>query len=267
VVLALAAAGLPAAYAQVERPRPPILQRAGFDTKLGAQVDMGLEFCDEQGKAVKLSELAAGRPVILNLAYYECPMLCTLVINGLVDCLKQLPFVPGKDITVLTVSFDHTETPELAAKKKASYLESYGRPEAAAGWHFLTGGEPAIRSLTDSVGFRFAYDKNSQEFAHASGIVVLTPDGRISHYFYGVQYVPTDVRLGLVDASEGKIGTFADKVLLFCYHYDAMAGAYSMALMRVVQAGCFATIAAVGGFVILSLRRERRQRRAMAAPA
>jgi protein SCO1/2 len=232
----------------------------GFDQRLDEQVPLDLTFKDETGKSVRLQDYFGKTPVILSLTYYDCPMLCTLVLNGLVRTLRALTFSAGNEFTVLTVSFDPREKPVLAAEKKATYLESYRRPGAENGWHFLTGEEDAIQKLTNAVGFRYTFDQQSNQFAHASGILVLTPQGKISHYFYGIEYAPRDVRLGLVEASAGKIGSAVDQVLLLCFHYDPAVGKFGLIIMRVVQLSGFATMLALGSYVFFMLRRERRQR-------
>jgi protein SCO1/2 len=252
---ALGLADAPRAGAAPEPPRPAVLNRAGFDNKLGAQVPVGLTFRNEAGEVVRLSDYLGQGPVVLSLAYYECPMLCTLVLNGMTDCFRGLPFEIGKDYQVLTVSFDPTEKPPLAAAKKARYLKELDRPGGAEGWHFLTGDEAEIRQLTEAVGFKYAYDEASGEYAHASGIMLLTPEGRLSHYFYGIEYAPKDVRLGLVQASQGTIGSPVDQILLLCYHYNPATGTYGAALMNIVRAGCFATIAMLGGYLLVAFRR------------
>ncbi len=239
-----------------EPPAPAILKRAGFEQRLAAQVPMDLVFQDEAGRPITLSEAAAGRPIILNLAYFGCPMLCGEIMNGLTETMKQLPFQPGKEYTVLTVSFDPKEGPELATAKKANYLKALGRPDCENGWRFLTGEQPAIERLTSAVGFTYAWDEVGKQYAHASGIVVLTPEGKISHYFYGVLYPANDLRLALVDASAGKIGNPVDKLLLFCFHYDAKAGKYSVAVMNLVRAGGLLTLLALGLIVIPAVRRS-----------
>lgn len=258
----------PSARAQPGRPapRPDVpasklpepLREVAFEQRLGDVVPLDLEFLDEDGKRVRLRDCVRGRPVILSLVYYECPMLCTMVLNGLASCLEVLQFDVGREFEVLTVSFDPTETPDLARKKKASYLKRYGRPEAGEGWHFLTGEEAAIRSLTESVGFRYVYDTDRGEYAHASGIVLLTPEGRIARYFYGVEYPPKDVRLGLVEAADGKIGSFVDQVLLYCFHYDPATGKYGAAVMRLVRLGGVLTVLALGVFFWAGRRKSRK---------
>ena len=245
--------GLPSAAGM-----PELLQEVGLDQKLNAQIPLNLAFKDESGRTVKLGDYFGSRPVILTLNYFECPMLCTEVLNGLTGTLKTLNLSVGKDFDVVTVSFDPRDTPELARAKKANYLERYHRDGAAAGWHFLTGNEPEISMLTRAVGFRYAYNKAIGQFAHASGIMVVTPDGRLSHYFYGIEYAPRDVRLALVEAGDHKIGSPVDQLLLACFHYDPSSGKYSLAVMRIVRTGGVATLLAIGGAVVLLRRRERR---------
>jgi cytochrome c oxidase subunit 2 len=239
--------------------RPPILDEVGIDQRLNEQVPFDLEFRDEEGRTVKLGEYFGRQPVVLSLVYYDCPMLCNQVLTGLVTCLRGMSFTPGDQFVSLTVSFDPREKPELAAAKKKAYLQRYGRPAAARGWHFLTGDESAIKALTKAVGFRYAWDAATRQYAHASGLVVLTPEGRISRYFYGIEYAPRDVRLGLVEASAGKIGTLADQVLLLCYHYDPATGQYGMIIINLIRAGAILVLAAlIALFVISRLRNKSR---------
>jgi protein SCO1/2 len=202
-----------------------------------------------------------GKPTILVLAYYRCPMLCTQVLNGLVHGLKGVPFNVGDKFNVVTVSFDAREKPELAARKKSTYVEDYGRPRADQGWHFLTGEQPAIDALADAVGFRYRYDKDRDQFAHASGIMILTPQGRVSRYFYGIDFGPVDLRLGLVDASEKKIGSPVDRVLLLCYGYDPNSGKYTPLAMSLLRFGAALTLLGLGAGVGLAWRREWRRGR------
>jgi protein SCO1/2 len=262
-LLALAAAGA----ARAESALPPSLRGVGFDQRLDAQVPPDLVFRDETGRAVRLGDYFGDRPLILVLAYYRCPMLCTEVLNGLVRGMLDLPFTVGKEFDVLTVSFDPREQPDLAAAKKETYLERYGRPGAEAGWHFLTGEEGPIGRLTEAVGFRYRYDPVKDQYAHASGILVLTPAGRVSRYFYDIRYNPRDLRLGLVEASAGRIGSPVDQVLLYCFHYDPAEGRYGPVVMNFVRLGGVLTVLAIGAFVGVLWRQERRKARRNAATA
>jgi protein SCO1/2 len=236
---------------------PPILRQVGFDQRLNEQVPLDLQFRDEAGQTVQLGDYFTTKPVILVLAYYRCPMLCTEVLNGLVRALLDVPFAMGKDYEVVTVSFDPRETPEMAAAKKRTYLDRFGRPGAEAGWHFLTGDETAITRLTEAVGFRYTYDPTNDQFAHASGIMVLTPQGKLSRYFFDVNYTPRDLRLGLVEASTNKIGSPVDQVLLFCFHYDPAQGKYGAAVMNFVRLGGAVTLLGVGALIGGLWRQER----------
>lgn len=236
--------------------RPELLKDVGIDQKLNDAIPLGLTFRDENGGAVKLSEFFGQKPVVLALVYYNCPMLCTQVLNGLDRSLKDVPLDIGKDFTVVTVSIDPSETPKLASAKHELYTGIYGRPDAAEGWHFLTGEESQIHRLANAVGFRYAYDADSKQFAHASAVMVLTSEGRISRYFFGIQYPARDMRLGLVEASQGKIGSVVDQVLLFCYHYDPVTGKYGLLISRVIKAGGLLTVLAIGILVLALSRRE-----------
>lgn len=241
---------------------PAILQEVGIDQHLDAQVPMDLPFRDEHGQEITLRQCLDGKPAVLVMAYYRCPMLCTQVLNGLVEAMRKIPFDVGDEFRVITVSFDDRETPDLAAAKKATYVESYGRPGAEGGWHFLTGERGPISVLADAVGFRFRYDKRQDQFAHASGVILLTPAGRVSRYFYGIEYSPRDLRLGLVEASAGRIGSPVDRVLLFCFHYDSSVGKYTPAVMNVVRLAGAVTLLALAGALGLAWGREwRRSRR------
>lgn len=236
--------------------KPAVLRDVGFDQRLNEQAPLDLEFADETGKTVRLGDYFGQKPVVLVLAYYRCPMLCTLVLNGLAQAMHDMPLTPGKDFEVVTVSFDPRETPALAAAKKKTYVARYGRPGAAEGWHFLTGTAEPIRRLTEAVGFRYVYDAKKGQFIHASGVVVLTPAGKISRYFFGIQYLPRDLRLGLVEASGGKVGSPADEVLLYCFHYDPSLGRYTASILNFVRAGGVLTIVAVVGMVWFLMRRK-----------
>ena len=237
---------------------PTLLQDIGLDQRLNETVPLKLKFRDEQGRDVLLGDYFGKRPVILTLVYYECPMLCTQVLNGLTSALSVMNFSVGKEFDIVTVSFDPGETPELARAKKAAYLERYKRDGAGNGWHFLTGDAQSISALTRAVGFRYAYNAAVDQYAHASGIMVVTPDGRLSHYFYGIEYGPRDLRLALIDAADRKIGSPVDQLLLACFHYDPKSGRYSLAIMRLVQAAGIVTVAGIGVTILMLRRRDRR---------
>jgi protein SCO1/2 len=243
-----------------------VLRDVGLDQKLGAQVPLDVTFRDEHGASVSIGQLLQGKPAILTLVYYQCPMLCTEVLNATLNSLKEVPLEIGKDFSVITVSIDPSERPVLAEAKQIMYSGLYGRPGAVHGWHFLTGDDAQIHRLAAAVGFRYAYDATSKQFAHASGIMVLTPEGKLSRYFYGISYRPRDVRLGLVEASEGKIGTLTDTILLYCYHYDPSTGKYGVVVTNVVRGAGILTVLALALMVLIFLRRERRIAAAGAAP-
>jgi len=237
---------------------PAGLQGVGIEQKLDQQVPLNLVFRDEAGRPVPLSTFFHGKPVLLAPVYYRCPMLCTQILNGVASALKAVSFNPGRDFEVVAFSFDPKDTVEIAAAKKQMYLRRYGREQTANGWHFLIGDEANIKALTGAIGFHYRYDAVNDQFAHASGIMLLTPEGRLSRYFYGVDYSPRDLRLGLVEASANQIGTPVDEVLLFCFHYDPATGKYgaiAMNLLRAVAAG-FALIGGV--FLWLAWRRDLR---------
>jgi protein SCO1/2 len=237
--------------------KPEVLKNVGLDQKLNAQVPLDITFKDEHGATVSLGQLLQGRPAILTMVYYKCPMLCTEVLNATLNTLKEVPLEIGKDFSVITVSIDPTEKPVLAEAKQIMYTGLYGRQGAVRGWHFLTGDEEQIQKLAAAVGFRFVYDNESSQFAHASGIMVMTPEGRLSRYFYGLAYNPRDVRLALVEAGEGKIGSTVDEIMLFCFHYDPVTGKYAVTIMHVVRAaGALSALGIVLGIIIF-LRREK----------
>ena len=238
---------------------PKALREVGIEQRLNEQLPLDAQFRDETGRDVRLGEYFTDRPVILVLAYYDCPMLCTQVINGVVSTLKVVPFDAGKDFDVVVISFDPRETPQLAAGKKEVYMQMYKRVGAATGWHFLTGEATSIKRVAEAVGFRYYYDEATKQFAHASGIMVLTPQGKLSHYFYGIEYAPKDVRLSLVEASANKIGSPVDQLLLYCYHYDPATGKYGMVIMNVVRVAGVVTILGILALLIF-LRRPRARR-------
>ena len=263
LVGALLSGALPRASA--DPALPPILKKVGFDQRLNETIPLETVFRDEDGREVKLGEYFGAQPVVLVMAYYRCPMLCTQVLNGLVEGLRESRLTMGQDFRVVTVSFDPSDSPKMAVAKKANYIRAYADPKAAADWHFLTGTQPSIDRLAQAIGFRYAYDAASDQYAHAAGIVVLTPSGRISRYFYDVHYSGRDLRLGLVEASQNRIGTAIDQVMLFCFHYDPTAGRYGAAIMNFVRAGGVLTMLGLGLFFVLLRRGERRRRPILAA--
>jgi len=234
--------------------RPPSLKNVGIEQHLDDQIPPELVFRDETGKSVRLGDYFGKKPMILNLVYYQCTMLCGEVLSGLESALRVLKFDVGKEFDVLTVSFDPRETPDMATKKKAELLKRYGRPGAAEGWHFLTGPQESIDALTQAAGFQYQYDPKTGQFAHATAIMVLTPEGKIAQYYYGVEYAPKDLRLGLIQASQNKIGNLADQVLLYCYHYDPNTGKYGAIITRVLQLSGLATILILGIFMTALIR-------------
>lgn len=241
---------------------PPILREVTLRQKLDSQVPLDLEFRDETGQTVTLADCTAGKTTILVLAYFRCPKLCTQVLNDLVKGMRGVPWNAGDEFNVLTVSFDDRETPEMAAAKKKSYVEDYGRPGADKGWHFLTGQQPSILKLANAVGFQFRYDPKNDLFAHPSCIMILTPEGKVARYFLGLQdrTFSRDLRLGLVEASEHKIGTpVIDRVTLFCLRYDPETGKYTMTALNVVRAAGAFTVVALGSLLFWAFRRERRK--------
>jgi protein SCO1/2 len=237
---------------------PPALQQVRFDQKLDARLPLDTRFRDENGRDVALGEYFGRKPVVLAFVYYECPMLCNQILNGLVSGLGVLDQSVGQEFDVVAISFDARETPVMAAAKKAVYLDAYKRPGAEQGWHFLTGDEASIRRVTDAAGFQFSWDEATQQFAHASGVVVVTPDGRLARYLFGIEYPPRDLKFALMESSEGRIGSVVDQVLLYCYHYEPATGSYSLVAMNAVRLGGAVTVAVLLGFVMLSLRREGR---------
>jgi protein SCO1/2 len=239
---------------------PDALNDIGIEQKLGDTLPMDAEFKDESGQTVKLgSFFNKNRPVIVAFVYYECPMLCNEVLNGLTGSLKGMSLDAGKDFDVVAISFDARENdkPDLARNKKASYMERYGRPGTENGWHFLTGTKESIEAATKAAGFKYRWDERSQQFAHAGGVMVTTPDGRLSKYFYGIDYAPKDLKLGLVDSGQNRVGTVTDKLLLYCYHYDPATGKYGLAVVNLIRAGGVLTLLAMAAFGFVFWRRER----------
>lgn len=232
-----------------------LLQKVGINQKMGAEIPLDLPFTDESGRPVTLRQYF-GKPVILALVYYQCPSLCNMVLNGVLRSVKDLEMTAGNEYEIVAVSFDPRETPEMAAAKKQTYLKGYGRPGAEQGWHFLTGQEGASKTLADAVGFHYVYDAMTNQYAHSSAIMLLTPLGRVARYFYGIDYPARDLRLGLVEASNGGIGSPTDAILLYCYHYDPSTGKYALVIMNVLRLGALITLAALLTFMIVMFRRD-----------
>lgn len=261
--LALALLCMLAAYpVRADKSATEVVNEIGIDQKLNAQLPLELPFRDENGRDITLGRYFKEKPVILILAYYRCPSLCNLVLNGTVKALRPLSFDIGKEFEIVTVSIDPDETPELATAKKKTYVDEYNRAGAAMGWHFLTGSKESIDKLAKTVGFRYLYDPNSTQYAHAGGIMVITPQGRVARYFYGVEYPSNDLRLGLIEASNNQIGTLADELKLLCYRYDPVTGKYGLIITRVMQAAGILTVGLLGGFIFISMRRDRRKKEA-----
>jgi protein SCO1/2 len=254
VLALLLAASLPLlAQPQPDPPHAAIAQR------LNTRIPLDLQFRNERGEVVRLKEyFNHGRPVLLNFVYYRCPMLCPMVLEGTTTALTELKFDIGKEFDVLTVSIDPRDKASDAARLKDKYVRHYGRLDAANGWHFLTAHETAVKKLTDAVGFQYTYDSRTDQFAHGAALLVLTPDGRTSRYFYGFEFKPRDLRLAIVEASDGKVGTATDQMLLLCFHYDPATGKYSRNAMMFARAGGVTTLFALGGFIFVMIRKERR---------
>jgi protein SCO1/2 len=238
---------------------PAPLREIGFDQNIGGSLPLDTAVRDEAGRTVPLATYFGKRPVVLIFAYYTCPMLCSQVIGGLASVLDVLSLEPGRDLEIVAISFDPRDTAKTAAAKKADYLERYSRSGAAAASHFLTADQPSITRLTRAAGFRYVWDEPTKQFAHPSGVIVLTPDGRLARYMFGIEYWPRALRLALVEASAGKVGTAVDTLLLYCYHYDPMTGRYGFVVMRALRIAAAATVLALGTFVFVMVRREKRQ--------
>jgi protein SCO1/2 len=237
-----------------------------FEQRLNETLPLDATFTDESGRAVQLGDyFTSGKPVVLAFVYYQCPMLCTQVMNGISSSLKAVPFTPGQDFDVVLVSFDPRETPAMAAKKKQEHIAYWDAQATAGAWHFLTGDEWNIRRVTSSAGFNYRWDEPSAQFAHVSGVLVVTPDGRLSRYFYGVEYSPKELRMALVESGQGKIGSAIDQLLLYCYHYDPAAGRYGVVVMNLVRLGGVVTVAMMAGFILL-MRRKDHSRGAVSGP-
>ncbi len=246
------------AHAENSATPPQLPGKVSFDQKMGAKLPMDLMFRDETGGVVRLGHLFRGKPVILNFMYYRCPMLCSMVMEGETSSLTELKFDVGKEFDVITVSIDPRDMPTDAAKQKEKWIKRYGRfGTTPSGWHFLTGHESAVKALANTVGFHYAYDMQMDQFAHATGLMVLTPDGRVSRYLYGFEFKPRDLKLALMEASESRIGSMTDQLLLLCYHYEPSTGKYSRNAMNFVRAGGAATVLGLASFIFIMVRRER----------
>lgn len=267
VLLLTAHCSLPTAFGQYGRPpasslprggTPEVLKSVGIEQRLGEALPLDARFRDEFGRDVTLGEFFhTGKPVVLALVYYECPMMCNQILNSLTGALMGVSQTPGRDFEVVAVSFDARETAELASRKKANYMRRYGRKEAEAGWHFLTGSQESIDRLTEAAGFKYAWDEASKQFAHGAAIMVATPEGKLSHYFYGIDYAPKDIKLALVESSGGRVGSVVDQLLLYCYHYDPTTGRYGPVILNIVRAGGVATLLGLAALFV-ALRRRRR---------
>lgn len=244
-----------------------VFTEVGLDQKLGSWVPLDLSFRNEQGDAVTLRSLMNGKPVVLALVYYECPMICTEVLNGMVKSFKHLPLEMGKDYVVITVSINPREQPPLASTKKQRYLQEYGNLEVSGAWHFLTGEDSSIKPLADAIGYRYVYDEATKQYAHPAGLVVVTPQGQVARYLYGVEFPPKDLKFALVEASHNTVGSAVDQVLLLCYHYDPMTGKYGLVIMNLIRIGALLTILFIVGTIVLFALRDRRKRRKVLTPA
>ena len=250
-------AGDPQKPGQAAGITPPQLQEVTFKQRLGDQLPLDARLRDEVGADVTLGDyFRTGRPVVLAFVYYRCPMLCTQVMNGISSALKVLPFAIGKDFDVVLVSFDPRDTPKDAAEKKRTHLQYWSTEATAPSWHFLTGDEAGVRRITSSAGFTYHWEERTQQFAHVSGLLVVTPDGHLSRYFYGIEYSPKELRLALVESGEGKVGSAIDELLLYCFHYDPEAGRYGAVVMNLIRLGGVLTLAAMAAFILLSRRRD-----------
>jgi protein SCO1/2 len=255
--LCAGAQAVPSNLGQSSNGLPPALVNVGFEPPLNGQMPLDLAFRDETGRSVKLGDYFGQRPVLLAFVYYGCPMLCNQIEHGVVSSMKMVSFNPGREYEGVFVSFDPRETPDMAAKKKEGAVSRYGRPGTADGWHFLTGAKDSINAVTQAANFRYTFSEKTNLFAHASGIMILTPAGRISRYFYGVEYPTRDVRLGLVEASQGRIGAPIDRVLLFCYQYDPTAATYSASILKIIRlSGVFTVLLIIAGILIFRRREQ-----------
>jgi protein SCO1/2 len=252
---------LTSAVSHAQRSLPPVLSQVGIDQRLGEQLPLDARFRDESGKAVQLRDYFSGKPVVLSFAYYTCPMLCPMTLEGMEKVMRQLPFNLGREFVAVNISINPKETPQVAAAKKEGLLKDFDRPGASENWHFLTGDELAIQQVANAAGFHYVWDPNSEQFIHASGIMIATPAGKMARYYYGIEFAERDLRLGLMEAASGRIGSRADQVLLYCFHYDPQTGKYGLAIMRVIRIVGTATVLVLVIAILVWLRRERRPRK------
>jgi protein SCO1 len=258
IAIAIALAASAQASADTSTTPPQLPGKVAIAQKLNSRIPLDLMFRDETGEIVRLNQFFNhGKPVLLEFVYFRCPMLCPMVLEGTTEALTHLKFDIGKEFDVITVSIDPREKASTAAEAKDKYIKHYGRLDSAPGWHFLTAHETAIKQLADSVGFQYAYDPHTDQFAHGAALMVLTPDGRVARYFYGFEFKPRDLRLAIVEASEGKVGTMTDQFLLMCFHYDPVTGKYSRNAMMFARAGGLTTVLLLGGFIFVMIRKER----------
>lgn len=261
---AAAQPGFPGNYSRQQSPGavsteiPPPLKEVTFKQRLNETLPLDATFKDENGRSVTLGQFFDKRPVVLAFVYYQCPMLCTQVMNGISSALKVMPFAAGREFDVVLISFDPRDTPAIAAEKKRAHLEYWSAERDAAAWHFLSGDEASIRRVTSAAGFTYRWDEATGQFAHVSGVLVVTPEGRLSRYFYGVEYSPKELRMALVESGEGRIGSAIDELLLYCFHYDPESGRYGLLVMNLVRLGGVMTVLFVGGFILLMHRRQSR---------
>ena len=258
LIMAACILALSTGYSLAQKYSRELLNTIGIDQKLGEQIPLDLTFTNEAGQSVRIGDYFGDKPIVLTLVYYDCPMLCNQVLTSLLRAMNVLAFGIGTEFDVLTVSVDPGETHELAAEKRAEYLKNYRGRDGSNGWHFLTGQQDQIEQLASAVGFRYEYEEQTDQYIHASGIMVLTPAGKLARYFYGIDYPPRDLRWGLVEAADGAIGSAVDQLLLMCYSYDPMTGKYGVYIRNSLRIGAVATVLALGSFVVVMLRRERR---------
>ena len=252
-------------FAQAGMPNPNVFEEVGIDQKLDEQIPLDLTFRNERGETVRLGEYFGRKPVIVSLVYYNCPMLCTQILNGMVETFRIINFTAGNEFEVVTVSIDPTETDSLASAKKAEYITAYDREGTAGGWHFLTGDQEQITRLAQSVGFRYVYDESNGQYAHASGIMVATPDGRLARYLYGIEYGAKDLTFSLMEAAEGKIGSPVEKLLLLCYHYDPATGKYGVVVTTLLRGAALLLLVVLGGYMVINFRRDRKMQKEVVA--